>query len=57
MLEPSDITLRQYNVLRILRGAGEEGLLTLAVAERMIERTPGVTRLIERMVRRKRATR
>jgi DNA-binding MarR family transcriptional regulator len=36
-------------VLRILRGAGEEGLPTLTVAERMIERTPGVTRLIDRM--------
>lgn len=43
------VTLQQYNVLRILRGAGDEGLPTLSVAERMIERTPGVTRLIDRM--------
>lgn len=43
------ITLQQYNVLRILRGAGEEGLPTLTVAERMIERTPGVTRLLDRL--------
>ncbi|KPJ83829.1 MAG: hypothetical protein AMS19_03015 [Gemmatimonas sp. SG8_23] len=49
VLEPSGVTLQQYNVLRILRGAGEEGLPTLTVAERMIERTPGVTRLIDRM--------
>lgn len=49
-LESSGITLQQYNVLRILRGAGEEGLPTLSVADRMIERTPGVTRLIDRMV-------
>lgn len=49
VLEPAGITLQQYNVLRILRGAGEEGLPTLAVADRMIERTPGVTRLIDRM--------
>ncbi len=43
------ITLQQYNVLRILRGAGKEGLPTLTVAERMIERTPGVTRLLDRL--------
>ena len=51
LLEARGVTLQQYNVLRILRGAGEEGLPTLAVAERMIERTPGVTRLIDRMER------
>ena len=49
LLEAEDVTLQQYNVLRILRGSGDEGLPTLAVAERMIERTPGVTRLIDRM--------
>ena len=48
-LESAGVTLQQYNVLRILRGAGERGLPTLAVAERMLERTPGVTRLIDRM--------
>ena len=51
VLEPAGVTLQQYNVLRILRGAVPEGLPTLAVGERMIERTPGVTRLIDRMVR------
>ncbi|MDA0312513.1 MAG: MarR family transcriptional regulator [Gemmatimonadetes bacterium] len=61
VLEPSGITVQQYNVLRILRGAGEEGLPTLVVGERMLERTPGVTRLIDRMekkawVARKRCT-
>ena len=49
VLEPAGVTLQQYNVLRILRGAGPEGLPTLAIAERMLERTPGVTRLIDRM--------
>ena len=49
VLEPKGITTQQYNVLRILRGAGTEGLPTLAIAERMIERTPGVTRLLDRM--------
>lgn len=51
ILESSGVTLQQYNVLRILRGAGDAGLPTLAVAERMLERTPGVTRLIDRMER------
>ena len=43
------LTLQQYNVLRILRGAGAAGLPTLEVGERMIERTPGVTRLLDRL--------
>lgn len=45
-----DITLPQYNVLRILRGAGPEGLPTLEIAARLIERTPGVTRMINRLI-------
>jgi DNA-binding MarR family transcriptional regulator len=43
------ITPQQYNVLRILRGAGLEGLPTLQIAERMIEHAPGVTRLLDRL--------
>src|SRR3954470_11594904 len=49
VLAPFDITEQQYNVLRILRGAGEKGLPTLDIAERMIEETPGITRLIDRL--------
>jgi DNA-binding MarR family transcriptional regulator len=49
MLEPHDVTPQQYNVLRILRGAGPEGLPTLAIARRMIERAPGITRMIDRL--------
>jgi DNA-binding MarR family transcriptional regulator len=48
-VEPHDITLQQYNVLRILRGAGEQGLPTLEIAGRMIEQAPGVTRLLDRL--------
>jgi len=47
--EAHDITLQQYNVLRILRGAGEEGLPTLDIASRMIEKSPGITRLLDRL--------
>src|ERR687883_40040 len=46
---PFHITGQQYNVLRILRGAEPEGLPTLTIAERMIERTPGITRMIDRL--------
>lgn len=48
-LSPYDITPQQYNVLRILRGAGKGGLPTLTIADRMLERTPGVTRLLDRL--------
>lgn len=43
------ITPQQYNVLRILKGAGPTGLPTLDIAERMVERTPGITRLLDRL--------
>lgn len=49
VLEPFDVTPQQYNVLRILRGAGCEGLPTLSIGERMLEEAPGVTRLIDRL--------
>jgi MarR family transcriptional regulator, organic hydroperoxide resistance regulator len=49
IIEPHGITLQQYNVLRILRGAGPEGLPTLTIGQRMIEQTPGVTRLVDRL--------
>jgi DNA-binding MarR family transcriptional regulator len=49
VIEPHGVTVQQFNVLRILRGSGEEGLPTLEVAARMIEQTPGVTRLLDRL--------
>lgn len=49
-LRPWGISPEQYNVLRILRGAGEEGLPTLEIAERMLARSPNVTRLLDKMV-------
>jgi len=47
-LKKHGISVPQYNVLRILRGAGEGGLPSLAVADRMVTRVPDVTRLLER---------
>lgn len=49
VVEERGITLQQYNVLRILRGAGDSGLPTLEIGSRMIEESPGVTRLIDRL--------
>jgi DNA-binding MarR family transcriptional regulator len=49
VVEPEGLTLQQYNVLRILRGSRAEGLPTLDIAARMIEQTPGITRLLDRL--------
>lgn len=46
---PHDLTPQQYNVLRILRGAGDAGLPTLEISDRMLERAPGITRLLDRL--------
>lgn len=52
VLEPHGITHEQYNVLRILRGAGAAGLPRCDVAERLVNRAPDVTRLLDRLERR-----
>jgi len=51
VVEPHGLTLQQFNVLRILRGGGADGLPTLEVASRMVEETPGITRLLDRLER------
>lgn len=43
------ITPTQYNVLRILRGAGEQGLCRNEVRDRLVAQVPDVTRLLDRM--------
>ncbi|MEO8624443.1 MAG: MarR family transcriptional regulator [bacterium] len=49
VVEGSGITIQQYNVLRILRGAGTVGLPTLAIRDRMIEEAAGITRLLDKL--------
>jgi DNA-binding MarR family transcriptional regulator len=61
VIETTGISMAQYNVLRILRGAGSDGLPTLAIRARLIEEAPGITRLVEkleqaRLIRRDRST-
>jgi DNA-binding MarR family transcriptional regulator len=49
MLKPYGLTPTQYNVLRILRGAGPGGLCRNEVGERLLRQVPDVTRLLDRM--------
>jgi DNA-binding MarR family transcriptional regulator len=46
---PFGISSTQYNALRILRGAGANGLCRNELRDRMISRMPDVTRLLDRM--------
>jgi DNA-binding MarR family transcriptional regulator len=48
-LKPYGITPTQYNVLRILRGAGADGLCRNEVGDRLVTSVPDVTRLLDRM--------
>jgi DNA-binding MarR family transcriptional regulator len=48
-LKRFDLTTTQYNVLRILRGAGEPGLCRNEVGARLVTQVPDVTRLLDRM--------
>src|SRR5688572_14995159 len=48
-LRPFGVTGTQFNVLRILRGAGPNGLCGREIGERMITRVPDVPRLLERL--------
>lgn len=52
LLAESDLSRTQYNVLRILRGAGEKGLACGEISERMITRDPDITRLLDRLEKR-----
>ena len=48
-LKPHGLTATQYNVLRILRGAGAAGLCRNEVGQRMLKPVPDVTRLLDRL--------
>lgn len=49
VMHRNGITLAQFNVLRILRGAGAEGLPLMTIAKRMIVRYPNITRLTDKL--------
>jgi DNA-binding MarR family transcriptional regulator len=52
VLNRFDLSQAQYNVLRILRGAGPEGLPCGEIGNRMITRDPDITRLLDRLEKR-----
>ena len=52
LLQTRDLSRTQYNALRILRGAGRDGLPCGEVAARMLTRGPDVTRMLDRLSRR-----
>lgn len=49
VLKPHGLSLTQYNILRMLRGAGRDGLCRNEIGRRLITRMPDVTRLLNRM--------
>ena len=53
LIRPHDLTPAQYNVLRILRGAGEGGLNCKDIGARLVTRDPDITRLLDRLERRR----
>lgn len=48
-LKEADLTPTQYNVLRILRGAGREGASCREIGERMVTKDSDITRLLDRL--------
>jgi DNA-binding MarR family transcriptional regulator len=52
LLKPLNLSPPQYNVLRILRGAGSDGLACREITDRMLTRDPDVTRLLDRLEKR-----
>jgi DNA-binding MarR family transcriptional regulator len=49
VLEPWNLSLAQYNALRIIRGAGSVGIASLAIRERMIEEGTTITRILDKL--------
>ena len=50
IFEKHDITSQQFNILRILRGAGE-ALSTLQIRQRMLDKMSDTSRIVDRMVK------
>ncbi len=50
IFKKEDITLQQYNILRILRGSRPNPLSTLQIRERMMDRMSDTSRIVDRMI-------
>lgn len=53
LLKTFNLSLTQYNILRILRGAGGEGLTCSEIGSRLLTPDPDITRLLDRLEKRK----
>ncbi|CAM3428627.1 MarR family winged helix-turn-helix transcriptional regulator [Aquirufa ecclesiirivi] len=53
LLKPYDLSMQQYNVLRILRGQNGKPMTVLAIIERMLDRTSNASRLVDKLVEKK----
>ena len=51
-LKTYELSPGQYNTLRILRGAGRQGLACSEIGERMIHHDPDITRMLDRLEKR-----
>ena len=49
MLKNEEVTMQQYNVLRIVNGAGKEGITTSEIRERMLDKMSDASRLVDRL--------
>jgi DNA-binding MarR family transcriptional regulator len=52
VLKPYLLSATQYNVLRILRGAGEQGASCKDIGSRLVTRDPDITRMMDRLEQR-----
>src|SRR6476619_7015108 len=50
ILSEEDLTLQQFNILRILRGSHPEPLSTLQIRERMLDKMSDTSRIVDRLV-------
>ena len=49
VLKNEGVTMQQYNVLRIVNGAGKEGITTSEIRERMLDKMSDASRLVDRL--------
>ncbi len=49
-LKENGLTMQQYNVLRIVRGAGETGSTTSEIRERLLDKMSDASRMVDRLV-------
>src|SRR5882724_2877747 len=51
IFEQYDITQQQFNILRILRGAGGGPLSTLQIRQRMLDKMSDTSRIVDRLIK------